>query len=160
MSSNIGKALRDTLKKSAGGDQMTVGVSGDEASVSVDVEGCDRYAAGVRGLRVRPAQPLSDVGEAAERIARQVDAIDRLKVVEYEAPQQEAILRSAEPEADEEGVTYWEATVKPDETAVQRYHKSHDEPDRQPIVEPATHREVGDLAHQLVDAITGKDRDA
>jgi hypothetical protein len=155
MSATIGKELQEKLRDAAGRDSTTVAVPGEGVVVSVDVDGCDRYGAGFRGLRVSPAEPLADVGEVAQRIAGQVDAIDRLKVIEYEAPLGEAILRSAEPETDEAGVTYWEATVKPDETAVHRYHKAHAEPDRQVVVEPVTHREVGELANQIVDALKG-----
>ncbi len=155
MSSTIGKDIRQKLRDAAGSSGVGVETAGEGVVVSVDVDGCDRYAAGIRGLRVNPAEPLNDVGGVAERIADRVDVIDRLKVIEYDAPQGEAILRSAEPEADEAGVTYWEATVKPDETAVHRYHKAHAEPDRQVIVEPAMHREIGELADQIVDAING-----
>jgi hypothetical protein len=124
--------------------------------VSVDAAGCDRYAVGVRGVTVRPAQPVSDVGGAAERMAEQVDAFDRLRVVEYDAPEQQAILRSAEPERDEGGVTYWEASVKPDGTSMQRYHKAHHEPDRRLVAEPVTHRDIGRLVDQVVGAVAGE----
>jgi hypothetical protein len=156
MSTQIAKELRTKLRDAVGSENTTVDATSGGVGVSVDAEGCDRYAVGVRGLRVTPAEPVADVGGAAERIAEHVDVIDRLKVVEYDPPQAEAILRSAEPETDEAGVTYWEATVKPDETAVHRYHKAHDEPDRQIVVEPITHREVGELANQIADALSGE----
>ena len=156
MSTTIGKKLRAKLGDTAGQENITVDVSQDGVSVAVDAEGCDKYAAGVRDLRVRPSEAVSNVGDAAERVAQNVDVIDRLRVVEYDAPQQEAILRSEEPEADEVGITYWEATVKPDETTVQRYHKDHRQPDRDRIVEPLTHRDLGELADQIVDALHGE----
>lgn len=155
MSTTIGKELRTKLRDAAGRENTTVDASKDGVSVSVDAEACDKYATGVRGVRVRPAEAVTDVGDAAERIAEHVDAIDRLRVVEYDAPQQEAILRSAEPETDEGGITYWEATVKPDETSVQRYHKDHGRPDREAVVEPLTHRNLGELADQIVEAMDG-----
>ena len=145
----------DALHDRIGRGEGVVSVEVDGASVSVDLENCERYAVGVRGLRVRPTDPLADVGDAAERIVQNVDAIEPLKVVEFDAPEQQAILRSAEPESDEGGVTYWEAAVKPDETTLHHFHKSHAEPDRAVVVEPITHGEVGRLADQLVDAITG-----
>ncbi len=158
MSTTIGKELRANLRDAAGRENTTVDANKDGVSVSVDAEACDKYAIGVRGVRVRPSEAAPDVGEAAERIARNVDVIDPLRVVEYDAPQQEAILRSAEPETDEGGITYWEATVKPDETSVERYHKDHRQPDRQRVVEPLTHRDLGELADQIADALNGDGR--
>ncbi len=155
MSDTIGKELREALRHAAGQDGVTVGVEGDDVHAAVDAEAIERYGVGVRGLSVRPTAPIGDVGEAAERIARDVDVIDPLRVLEYDAPEGEAILRTAEPEATEEGVTYWEATVRPDGTSVHRYHKAHAEPERQPVVEPLTHRQVGDLADQIGDALKG-----
>ena len=159
MSTTIGETLRKQLRDAVGSEHTAVDATGDGASVSVDVEHCERYAVGVRGIRVTPAEPVEDVRDTAERIARDVDTVDRLQVVEVDTREGQAILRSAEPEADEGGVTYWEATVKPDETALNRYHKAHAEPDRQAVVEPVTHREVGQLADQLVDAILGDNDD-
>lgn len=158
MSTTIGKELRAKLRDAAGRENTTVDANKDGVSVSVDAEACDKYAIGVRGVRVRPSEAVTDVGDAAERIARNVDVIDPLRVVEYDAPQQEAILRSTEPETDEGGITYWEATVKPDETSVERYHKDHRQPDRQRVVEPLTHRDLGELADQIADALNGEGR--
>ncbi|MDQ5851312.1 MAG: hypothetical protein M3380_04430 [Chloroflexota bacterium] len=155
MSTSIGKELRTKLRDAVGREHTTVDASGDEAHVAVDVEHCERYAVGVRGLQVTPTEPVADVQGAAERIVEHVDTIERLRVVEFDAPEGQAILRSAEPESDEAGVTYWEATVKPDETTLHRFHKSHLEPDREVVVEPITHQQVGELADQLVDALTG-----
>jgi hypothetical protein len=76
-------------------------------------------------------------------------------VVEVDTHDQQAIVRSAEPEQDEAGVTYWEAVVRPDETRLNRYHKAHVEPDREAVVEPMTHKEIGRLAGQLADAVAG-----
>lgn len=153
MSATPGQELQDALRRAVGQQDTTIAVDTGAAGVSVDVESVDRYAVGVRGLRVRPAEPVADVGGAAERIAERVDVIDPLRVIEYDAPAQEAILRSAEPAADQDGVTYWEATVRPGDTSVQRYHKAHGEPDRQPLVEPVMHRALGRLADQIVDAL-------
>ena len=155
MDARIGKQLRERLRDAHGAENTSIGVTDDRGAVSVDVERCERYAVGVRGVRVAPAAPIADVGGAAERIVEQVDVIEPLRVVEFDAPEGQAILRSAEPETDEAGVTYWEATVKPDETTLHRFHKSHGDPDRQIVVEPLTHNEVGELANQLVDALGG-----
>jgi hypothetical protein len=147
----IGKQLRDQARGAA--DDTSISVSDDDATVSVDVEHAERYAVGVRGLRIEPAHPLTDVGEAAERIARQVDAVDELRVVEYDQSEQQAILRSAQPQSDREGVDYWEATVKPTETTLQHYHKAHSEPERAAVVEPLSYGTLGQLADQIVDAV-------
>jgi hypothetical protein len=155
MSTTIGEQLRTRLRDAIGQDHTTIGADVDGTRIAVDAEHCERYATGVRGVSVRPAAPLVDVGGAAERIAHDVDAVDQLAVVEYDANEQQAILRSAEPQADEEGVTYWEASVKPDEATFHRYHKAHAVPDREQVAEPITHRDLGKLADQIVDALNG-----
>ncbi len=155
MSTQIGKQLKQKLAGASGQEHTSVDASGGGVSVAVDVERCERYAVGVEGVRIRPDTPVENVGEAAERIARNVDVIDPLRVVEYEASTEEAILRSAEPAADEGGVTYWEANVKPDETTLHRFHKAHDEPDRRVVVEPMTHGEAGAVVEQIADALKG-----
>jgi hypothetical protein len=110
---------------------------------------------GVRGIKVTPATPGDDIRKTAERVAHGVDVIEPLHVVEVDPHEGQAILRSAEPEADTEGVTYWEASVKPRGTTLNRYHKAHGEPDRQVVVEPLSHREIGKLVDQVADAICG-----
>ena len=155
MSGQIGKQVKHKLAGATGQEHTSVDVAADGVGVAVDIERCERYAVGVEGVRIRPDDSVRDVGGAAERIAQGVDVIDRLRVVEYESAAEEAILRSAEPAADEGGVTYWEATVKPDETTLHRFHKSHDEPDRHVVVEPMTHGEVGAVVDQIADALKG-----
>lgn len=158
MSTTIGEQLRARLHDTIGQDNTTISADSEGTSVIVDIEHCERYAAGIRGLSLRPATRIADVGHAAERIAQDVDTVDQLAVIEYDKQEQQAILRSSEPQADEEGVTYWEATVSPDEAAFHRYHKAHAEPDREEVVEPITHRDLGKLADQLIDAIDGGDQ--
>ncbi len=156
MSTQIGKQIKQKLTGATGQEHTVVDASAGGVSVSVDVERCERYAVGIEGVRIRPDTPVGDVGEAAERIARNVDVIDPLRVVEYDVSAEEAILRSAEPAADEGGVTYWEANVKPDETTLHRFHKAHDEPDRRIVVEPMTHGEAGAVAEQIAEALKGE----
>ena len=151
MDNTIGKQLRDQARGAA--DDTSISVSHNDATVSVDVEHAERYAIGVRGLRVQPAHSVADVGEAADRIVRHVDAVDELRVVEYDQGEQQAILRSAQPQSDEEGVGYWEASVKPTETTLQHYHKAHSEPERATVVEPLSYGTLGQLADQIVDAL-------
>lgn len=151
MASTIGKQLRDKVRGTV--DDSSVVVSDDDATVIVDVEHAERYGVGVRGIRVQPSRGVVDVGETAERIAQHVDAIDELRVVEYDRTEQEAILRSAQPQSDEEGVAYWEASVKPTETTFQRYHKAHNEPERALVVEPLKYGTLGQLTDQLTDAV-------
>lgn len=159
MSTSIGDELRARLRDAVGSDNTTIGVESEGVSVAVDIEHCERYAIGVRGIEVTPAQPSKDIHKTADRVSREVDVIEPLRVVEIDTREGQAILRSAEPEADEEGVTYWEATVKPRGTTINRYHKSHGEPDRQVVVEPLSHREAGKLVDQVADAIRGDQDD-
>lgn len=151
MTGTIGKQLRDAVRNAA--DHASVVASDDDVRVTVDVEHAERYGVGVRGITVRPVDGIADVGEAAERIAHDVDAVDDLRVVEYDRGERQAILRSAEPQRDADGVDYWEATVNPTETTVQRYRKTHDEPERAVVVEPFSYRALGDLADQLAEAL-------
>jgi hypothetical protein len=157
MSTTIGRQLREHIRDAIGSEQTSIEAADEDVRVTADLEHCERYAVGVRGMRVAPSTPNADVGDTAERIARHVDVIEHLRVVEVDTREGQAILRSDEPEADDEGVTYWEASVRPDETTLNRYHKAHAEPDRQAVVEPLTHRDVGDLADQLADAVRGTD---
>jgi len=156
MSTTIGHRVREQLRDVVGSEGASVHTNDGGVSVTIDIEHCERYAVGIQGIHIAPAAPSADIAETAERIARQVDAIEHLHVVEVDRREGKAILRSAEPEADEAGITYWEATVQPVETTLNRYHKAHAEPDRQLIVEPITHRELSDLTDQLADAVRGE----
>ena len=153
MSVTVAKQLADGLKHHIGQGPGTVSVDGDGVSVAVDVEQCERYAVGVRGIVVRPDQPASDVRDVAERIVRDVTELDGpLAVVEYDARQGRAIVRSAQPETDDAGVTYWEGDVRADEASLQRYRKDHSAPEREAVAEPLMHNIVGRVAEQLADA--------
>lgn len=156
MSTTIGGKLREQLRDVVGSDHTSVQTNDEEVSVTIDIERCERYAIGIQGIHIAPAAPRADVAETADRIAKQVDAIEHLRVIEFDQREGKAILRTAEPEADEGGITYWEATVQPVETTLNRYHKAHTEPDRQRVVEPITHRQLGELADQLADAVRGE----
>lgn len=159
MSTTIAKELTDRLRQHIGQGAGTIGVDGDAVSVAVDVEQCERYAVGVRSIAVRPEQPAADVRDVAERIVQDVTELDGpLAVVEYDARQGRAIVRSAEPEADAGGVTYWEADVRADETSLQRYRKDHAAPERESVTEPLMHNTVGRVAEQLADATRGAER--
>lgn len=156
MSDTIAKSLADRLRQQIGQGAGTVGVEADGVTVSVDVEQSERYAVGVRGMEARPAQPNPDVRGTAERIVEGVAAIgEPLQIVECDVPGGQAIVRSATPETDEGGVTYWEADVRGDGTALHRYRKDHDQPDRTPLIEPLPHGTVGKIAEQLADAVKG-----
>ena len=154
MSDTLAKQLTDRLRQQQGQGAGTVGVSGDGVSVNVDVEQSERYAVGVRGIEVRPQQPSADVDGVAERVVQGVSALgDPLAVVECDRPGGQAIVRSAQPEADTEGVTYWEADVRGDGIALHRYRKDHAQPEREIMTEPLPHSTIGKIAEQLADAI-------
>lgn len=155
MSNTLAKDLADRLRQNTGKNEGQVTVIGDGASVIVDVEHSERYAVGVRGVTVRPHQPIADVRDAAERISQHVTDLDGdLAVVEFDSRQEQAIVRSAQPQTDEAGVTYWEADVRADETTLRRYRKDHDAPDREAVTEPLMHNTVGRVVEQIVDATT------
>lgn len=149
--------IGDTLRRQAGQDSGVIRTERDGVSVEVDVEATERYASGVRGVTVRPAQPHGEgtrsVRDVAERIVERVDALEPLAIVECDDGQGRAIIRSAEPEHSTDGVRYWEADVQGDGTSLHRYHKQHDAPDREQIAEPLLHPVVGRVAEQLADAV-------
>lgn len=152
MSSSIAKNITDGLQRHIHQGAGTIEAAGDGASVSVDVEQSERYAVGVRGISVRPQQPIDDVRGAADRIVNGVsDLGEPLAVVE--ADDDRSIVRSAEPDQDEGGVTYWEADVRSDETSLHRYRKQHDAIEREIVTEPLPHRAVGRIAEQLADSM-------
>lgn len=154
MSDTIAKNVTERLRQHIARGAGTISADGDGVTVNVDVEQSERYAAGVRGIQVTPSQPNSDVHGTAERIVAGVGALgDPLTIVEYDTRGGQAIVRSAEPEADEEGVTYWEADVRSDGTALHRYRKEHSQPDRELVTEPLPHNTVGKIAEQLADAV-------
>lgn len=154
MSDTIAKNVADRLRQHIGQGTGSVSAQGDGVAVSVDVEQSERYAAGVRGLQVTPAQPSPDVRRVAEQIVERVTALgDPLQIVECDAPGGQAIVRSAEPETDADGVIYWEADVRQDGTALHRYRKDHSQPDREVVTEPLPHGTVGKIAEQLADAV-------
>lgn len=154
MSDTIAKNLADGLRQHTGQGAGTVSADGDGVTVSVDVEQSERYAVGVRGIAVRPAKPSADVRGTAEQIVERVTAIsDPLQIVECDAAGRQAIVRSAEPETDAEGVIYWEADVRHDGTSLHRYRKDHSQPDRELMTEPLPHGTVGKIAEQLADAV-------
>ncbi len=136
-----------------GGDSITV--DGDRASINVDIEGSERYASGVRGITVRPHHPVTNVGDAADRVVEHVqDLGEALAVIECEEGEGRAIVRSMTPEQDETGVTYWEADIQPEQTSLHRYCKEHDAPERRIVSEPLLHSTIGRVAEQLADAVT------
>jgi hypothetical protein len=151
---SIAKDVADRLRQHIDRGEGVVTVNGGDVTVSVDVEHSERYAVGVRGMHVTPQQPNNDIRGTADRIVEQVQSLDEpLRVVECDAANGRAIVRSAEPEADEQGVRYWEADVQRDGTSLRRYQKNHDAPEREAIVEPMKHTTAGRVADQLADAV-------
>ncbi|MBA3944347.1 MAG: hypothetical protein H0X37_07260 [Herpetosiphonaceae bacterium] len=153
MTTPLHKELTEQLRKAQGQGEVTVEAQAEDVTVVVDMEHCDRYAGGIRQITVRPDAPLPDVGTTAGKIAEHINVIDPLQVVEVEGGEGRAILRTTDPETDQEGVTYWEATVTPDATTLQRFHKEHSEPDRAVVDEPLLHRELGSLVDQVAEAL-------
>ncbi|HEX6288030.1 MAG TPA: hypothetical protein VFZ66_02515 [Herpetosiphonaceae bacterium] len=151
---SIAKDVADRLRQHIDRGEGVVTVDGGDVTVSVDVEQSERYAVGVRGIQVRPQQPCGDVRDTADRIVEQVQALDGpLTVVECDSANGRAIVRSAEPDADERGVGYWEADVQRDGTSLRRYHKDHAAPEREAVAEPMKHATAGRVAEQLADAV-------
>lgn len=153
-SNNIAKDVADRLRQHAGRGEGIVTVDSGDVAVSIDVEQSERYAVGVRGIHVKPQQPGGNVRDTADRIVERVQSLDEpLTVVECDTKNGRAIVRSAEPEADAAGVTYWEADVQRDETSLRRYHKQHGVPEREIVTEPLKHNTAGRVAEQLADAV-------
>lgn len=153
----IQQRLVDRLRARQGQGAGSVEVVGDSVTVVVEAEQTDRYAVGVQRVVVRPAAGQPAVDTVARNIAEQVTALDQLQVIEVDGGEQRAILRSAQPDTDEAGVTYWEANVSPSETTLQRFRKDHQTADRQPQVEPIWYRDLGKVADQLANAVSPAD---
>jgi hypothetical protein len=152
----IAKDVADQLRQHINRGPGVITADGGDVTVSVDVEHSERYAVGVRGIHVTPQQPSTDIRGTADRIVERVQSLDEpLHVVECDTANGRAIVRSAEPEADEQGVSYWEADVQRGGTSLRRYHKSHAAPEREAVVEPMKHTTAGRVADQLADAIRG-----
>lgn len=150
----IAKDLTDKLRQQQNQGAGVIEAGTDNGVIRVDVEHSERYAVGIRGISVQPATPVN-VNDAAERIAGNVDALgEPLQIVEVDRGAKRAVVRSAQPDADEAGVTYWEADVQPDQTTLHRFRKDHSAPDRAVIAEPLPHAVAGKVAEQLSDAIS------
>lgn len=155
MSNSIAQRLTDALRQRVGQGSDRVRVDGDDVVVHVDVEASERYAVGIRGVEVSPTQPVPDVRDAAERIVHGVTALnDPFQIVEVESREGRAVVRSAEPESDESGVSYWEADVRADGASLRRYRKDHAAPDREVVAEPLPHAVAGKVTEQIVEALT------
>jgi len=156
MANSIAGDIAKQLRRRAGQGPGTVDAAAGGVSVSVDVEDSERYAAGVRGISARPDRPVEDVRRAAEDVAAGVPSLgEPLTVVEVDEGSGRAVVRSASPDADEGGVTYWEADVRADETTLRRYRKEHGEPERESITEPLPHTTASKVAGELADAVAG-----
>lgn len=157
MANSIAGDITEQLRRRTGQGAGAVDAAADGVSVSVDVEDSERYAVGVRGISVRPDRPIDDVRRAAEDVAAGMPSLgEPLAVVEVDPRSGRAVVRSAAPETDEAGVTYWEADVRSDETTLRRYRKQHDEPERETITEPMPHAVAGKVGGELADAIDGR----
>ncbi len=156
MASSIAGDVTEQLRRRAGQGQGSVDAAAGGVSVSVDVEDSERYAAGVRGISARPERPVEDIRRAAEDVAAGVPSLgEPLSVVEVDSGSGRAVVRSSSPDADDAGVTYWEADVRADETTLRRYRKEHAEPEREAITEPMPHATAGKIAGELAEAVGG-----
>jgi hypothetical protein len=154
ISTSIAQRLTDELRRRAGQGADRVEVVGDGVTVQVDIEASERYAVGVRGFAVAPPAPIVDVRETAEHVVERVRALDEpLQLVEHDAREGRAVVRSASPERDAAGVSYWEADIRVDGASLRRYRKDHTAYDRELITEPLPHAVAGNIAEQLVEAI-------
>lgn len=158
MAETIAQHLRDALRQQIGQGATAVQVAGAAATVVVEVEACERYAVGLRGMSVVPAVPAPDVRRTAEQIVQRVQALDEaLCVVEQDAALGRAIVRSAQPERDQDGVAYWEVDVQPAALTLRRYRKLHRAPERTVETAPLPYALVGQVAEQLVAAVAPTD---
>ncbi len=157
MSASIAQRLTDELRRRVGQGADRVEVAGDGVTVQVDIEASERYAAGIRGFEVAPVAPIVDVREAAERVVERVRALDEpLQLVEHDAREERAIVRSSSPDRDDAGVSYWEADVRADGASLRRYRKDHAAYDREVITEPLPHAVAGTIAEQLAEAMSNE----
>lgn len=138
-----------------------VGVSNgdDGASVSITVRDFDRYSLNLRRLEVtQPGPAALDLAGYAAQVAERLTYLEEpLALIEIDAAQDAAILRSEPPHQTGEEITYWEAvvhTAPQPHVSLARYRWSPPQPQREVCHQPLTFGTVGRLAADIALSLT------
>ena len=160
---NIGKALVDQLRRSAGNPaaEPRVEVEIDGMRVRAGLGERDRFSATLNSLDISVETPAGDAQQfLSERSARVVQRLNYLEeplaVWEFDPREGLAQLRSSPPQRDGEHVEYWEVTLHAGDrpgAQIGRYHWSPGMPEREPLPYPATFGLLGRLADSLAGAL-------
>jgi hypothetical protein len=139
---------------------LGVPAEGQEASVAITLEAYDRFSVTLRQLEVNfgPSSLSHSADEAhlrhsAERaICRLTYLEEPLALLELDASEKLAQLRSQPPHQDDEKLAYWElflwASPQP-RARLTRYHWQSGTPNRAQVVYPATFATLGRIAQDL-----------
>ncbi len=124
-------------------------IAAPAGTITADLADIERHAVSIERVALDFAAPQA-VAPAAQRIAREVQALEPLHVLEAEADL--AVLRTAAPATDDAGVGYWEAQVTSSGVTLEHFHKAHAAPDRVAQPAPVWQRTLGELIEQLAAA--------
>lgn len=133
--------------------------------VTLTLQDYDRYSAELSHLEVITAthngrKALVDLHHCAELITRRLTYLEEpLAVVEFDANQSLAQLRSQPPNQDGEAVTYWEAMLwaEPNlRVKLSRYRWTPDLDQRELLTYPATFATLGRIANDLGISLLGQ----
>jgi hypothetical protein len=154
------------LLDSVGQRGYLVGVPLEEHNlgVTLTLQGYDRHSVVLRQLEVNSVHSVNGSDKVknlrayAERIIERLSYLEEpLALLELDAVDGIAQLRSSPPEAEEEQSTYWEIIVRVDphlKVNLVRYRWTAGQPEREPVVYPATFATLGRIAQDLAYCLT------
>ncbi|MCB0153729.1 MAG: hypothetical protein KDF65_02955 [Anaerolineae bacterium] len=131
----------------------------DRASVSITVRDFDRYSLNLRRLEVtQPGAATLDLAGYAGQIAGRLTYLEEpLALIEIDAVEDAAILRSEPPHQTGDEIAYWEAvvhTLPEPHVRLARYRWSPHQPQREVGHQPLTFGTVGRLAADIALSLT------
>lgn len=132
----------------------------NEPSAAITLEAYDRYSVTLRQLEVSydnwPTDPGKDeayLRQCAEWVAHRLTYLEEaLVLLELDAGEKLAQLRSNPPQQEDQTLTYWEVLLwaEPHPRAkLSRYHWTPGSPEREPVAYPATFATLGRIANDL-----------
>jgi hypothetical protein len=161
------KQIDAVILNSAEQEGFIVGIPAEaqEPSVAITLEAYDRYSVTLRQLEVNydslaPGESRDEafLQRCIEQVVRRLTYLEEpLALLELDAAQKLAQLRSHPPYRDGQRLTYWEvliwATSQP-RARLTRYHWQADSHDRKQMAYPATFATLGRIAQDLALSLT------
>lgn len=133
------------------GRQTLTAAGEDSWRATLTADTCDSVGCRVWELALERDTPVPDLRAWADRAgSRATGLMEPLRLLELDAAQDTALLRSQAPAKRGEALFYYEVTLKGKGTAhVCRYQASHDGRPREQIVFALTHEALAKLAQDL-----------